>query len=59
MFQKALQFHSTIVFFYNKQIVVKVIGQMPSPLIWHIFQIVMDCLFPIVYACVLNQSRGH
>ncbi len=24
-----------------------------------IYQIIIDCLFPIVITCVLNQSRGH
>jgi hypothetical protein len=59
MFQEALQFCSTIVFCYSKQIVVRVISQMSPPLTWHIFQIMVDCLSPIVFACVLNQSCGH
>ncbi len=46
-------------FCYNKQIVMRVIGQMPPLLTWHIFQIVVDCLSPIVFAYVLNQSHGH
>jgi hypothetical protein len=37
----------------------KVIGQMPPPLPWQISQTIVDCLSPIVFACVLNQSRGH
>ncbi len=32
---------------------------MPPPLTWHISQIVVDYLFPIISACVLNQSHGH
>jgi hypothetical protein len=32
---------------------------MAPPLMWHIFQIFVDYLFPIVIAYVLNQSRGH
>jgi hypothetical protein len=35
------------------------ITQMPSLLTWHIFQIIVDVLSPIVSTCVLNQSRGH
>ncbi len=31
----------------------------PPPLTWHICQIVVDCLTPVVTTCVLNQSRGH
>ncbi len=30
---------------------------MPPPPTWQIFQ--MDCLSPTVFACVLNQFRGH
>ncbi len=44
---------------YSKQIVVKVTSQMPPPLIWHICEIIVDCLSPITYVCVLNQSHGH
>jgi hypothetical protein len=36
MFQEPLQFRSTIVLCYNKQIVMKVTSRMPSPLTWHI-----------------------
>jgi hypothetical protein len=32
---------------------------MPPPLTWQIFQTIVDCLSPIVFACVLNQSRGQ
>jgi hypothetical protein len=59
MFQEALQFRSTIVLCYNKQIVMRIIGQMPPLLIWHIYQILVDCLSPIVFAYVVNQSHGH
>jgi hypothetical protein len=59
MFQEALQFCSNIAFYYSKQIVVRVIGRIPPPLSWHISQIMVDCLSPIVSACVLNQSCGH
>jgi hypothetical protein len=59
MFQEALQFRSAIVFYYNKQIVVKVIGQMLPPLTWHISQTVVDCLSLVVSAYVINQSHGH
>jgi hypothetical protein len=29
------------------------------PLTWHIFKIIMNYLFHVVIACVLNQSRRH
>jgi hypothetical protein len=56
MFQKALQFWVTIVFCYNKQTTSRVIAQVPRPLMWHIYQIIVDFFFPIVIICVLNQS---
>ncbi len=37
----------------------KITGQMPPPLSWHIYHIIVHCLSPIVSACVLNQSHGH
>jgi hypothetical protein len=37
----------------------KVIGRVPSPLTWHVFQIIIDVLSLVVSACVLNQSHGH
>jgi hypothetical protein len=47
------------VFCYNKQTAVRDTNQIFPPLIWHISYIVVDCLFPIVCTCVLNQSHGH
>jgi hypothetical protein len=46
MFQEALQFQSTIMFCYSKQTIMRITGQMPPPLTWHISQIIMDCLSP-------------
>ncbi len=37
----------------------KVIGQVPPLLTWHIYQIVVDYLSLVVSTCVLNQSHGH
>jgi hypothetical protein len=37
----------------------RIIGQMPPLLIWHIYQILVDCLCPIVFVYVFNQSHGH
>jgi len=59
MFQEALQFRFAILFNYNKQIVMIVIGQMPPPLTWQISHIIVDLFSSIVYACVCNQSCGH
>jgi hypothetical protein len=60
MFQEALQFRFAIVFCYNKHIVVKVTSCMLPPLIWqHIFQIIVNCLSPIIFAYVRNQSCGY
>jgi len=59
LFQEALQFKATIFLCYSQQTVVRVTSGVPPPLIWHIFQIIIDVLSSIVSACVLNQSRGH
>ncbi len=32
---------------------------MPPPLTWHIFQIIVDVLSPIVSICHFNQCEGH
>jgi hypothetical protein len=37
----------------------RVTSHVPSPLTWHISQIIVDVLSSIVSACVLNQSHGH
>ncbi len=58
MFQEALQFRYAIMFCYNKQTIVRVTSQVPPPLTWHISQIVVDCLLPIVSTCVINQAHG-
>jgi len=42
MFLKVLQFQKVIVMCYNTQIVVKIIKNVPPPLIWHISQIIMN-----------------
>jgi SNF family Na+-dependent transporter len=59
MFQVALKFRVAIVFYYNRQTTMRVVKQMRPPLTWHISQIIIDCLSPIVIAYVLNQSLGH
>ncbi len=37
----------------------RVTGRVPPPLTWKIFQIIVDCLFPTISTCVLNQSCGY
>jgi hypothetical protein len=59
MFQEALQFHYAIMFCYSKHTTVRVTSRVPPPLTWHISQIVVDCLLPIVSTCVINQAHGH
>jgi hypothetical protein len=34
-------------------------AQVPPPLTCHIFQIIVDVLSPIMFACVINQSKFH
>jgi hypothetical protein len=41
------------------QSLVKMTTRVPPPLTWHICQIVVNCLSPIITTCVRNQSRGH
>jgi hypothetical protein len=59
MFQEALQFCFAIVLNYSKQIVMMVIGEVPSPLTWQISQIIVDFFPSIVSTCIRNQSYGH
>jgi hypothetical protein len=47
------------VFNYSRQVVVKVIGQVPLPLNWQKFQIILEYLSPIISASALNHSHGH
>jgi hypothetical protein len=54
MFQEALQFHFVIVLYYNKHIAMRVNDQVPPPRIWQISQIIVDCLSPIISACIFN-----
>ncbi len=46
-------------FYYSRQIAMRVASQMPPPLTWHISQNIINCLSPIVIAYVLNQPLGH
>jgi hypothetical protein len=34
-------------------------ARVPPPLTWHIYYIIVDSLGPMVFACILNQSKGH
>ncbi len=36
-----------------------IIGYVPPPLTWHIFQIIVNVLSLVISDYVLNQSRGH
>ncbi len=33
--------------------------RIPPPLKWHIFRIIVGFFGPIMFACILNQSKGH
>jgi len=59
LFQKALKFKKSIIFYYNKQSFVKMNARVPPPLTWHISEIIVDYFGPIVSAYILNQSRNH
>jgi hypothetical protein len=34
-------------------------ARVPPPLTWHIYHIIVVSLGPMVFACILNQSKGH
>ncbi len=34
-------------------------ARVPPQLTWHTSQITIDFLGPIVFTCILNQSKGH
>ncbi len=59
LFQEALLSQKAIVLCYSSQIVICVFGQIPPIITWHICQTIVDCLFPILTTCVLNQSKDH
>jgi hypothetical protein len=58
-FQEALQFKDSIILCYNMQNNVKISGRVPPLLTWQISHIIVDCFYPIVGACVLNQFSSH
>jgi hypothetical protein len=59
MFQEA-QFKGAIILCYNMQNNIIISGKVSPFLIWHINQINMDLLCPIMNAqCVLNQFGNH
>lgn len=58
IFQEALQFKEIIILFYNLQNNMKMIGKVPPLLTWHIFQIIVDSIGPIVFVYILNQYKG-
>jgi hypothetical protein len=59
MFQEALQFKNVIIFCYNMQNTIRINGKVPPIFTWHISQIIVDCLFLVVNACVLNQFSNY
>jgi hypothetical protein len=59
MFQEALQFKDVIILCYSKQNTIKISGKVPPLFSWHISKIIMDSLFLIMNACVLNQPKSH
>jgi len=59
MFQKALQFKDVIILYYSRQNIVRINGRVLLLLIYHIFKIIVDSLFPIVITCVINQYKSH
>jgi uncharacterized membrane protein len=52
--KKTLQYHEAIVHYYSRQIVVRTSVCVPPPLTWHVAQIVIEVISPVVTTCVLN-----
>jgi uncharacterized membrane protein len=60
LFQEPLQHHEAIVHYYNRQTnIVTTSVCVPPFLTWHVTQMIVDVLSPIVTTCVLNQSHEH
>jgi hypothetical protein len=38
---------------------VRMSAKVPPPLTWHICHIIVDFFGPFVFACILNEFRGH
>ncbi len=57
-----LKYLKTLIFEHLQKIRIfrmSLLCQIPPPLTWHICQIIVDCLFLIVIACVMNLFHGH
>ncbi len=53
-----MQFWNDIVLYYNKHVTMKMTPKVPPLLTWHIPQIIVNYILPIII-CVLNQPHGH
>ncbi len=58
MFQEALQFKDVIILYYNRHNIVRICGRVPPFLTWDNSKIIVDFIFFVVIACVLNQSSS-
>jgi len=54
----SLQFKD-IILCYNWHDTLRMTPRIPPPLTWHVFQNIVDSLGPVVFACIMNYSRGH
>jgi hypothetical protein len=60
MFQEDLQLKDAInILSYNTQNTIIISGKVPALFTWHIFQIIVDCLYFVLNACVLNQFYSY
>jgi hypothetical protein len=55
MFQEALQFKDIIILCYNRHNIIRISGKMPFFFTWDISKIIVDFIFFVVIACVLNK----
>ncbi len=59
LFYKAWHFKTTIFLSYNCQTLMRITNHVFSPLIWNVFQIIVDIVFLVVNVYVLNHYHGH
>jgi hypothetical protein len=59
MLQKALQFKDVIIFYSNRQNIVRISDKVPPLFLQKIYPIIVDFLSRIVNACVLNSFDSH
>ncbi len=58
-FQETLKFKNAIIFYYSKQKSIALQQKVLKAQVWTIAEAIASTLNLVVYACVMNQTRGH